>query len=284
MGWDNYHLHTFTHKNQCIGVPDEDYADITDEQNVFVYEVFPKKGSKLKYQYDFGDCWDHIITCQGKTTASTEYVEILNGKRACPPEDCGGVPGYNQMLKAISDPTDPMYEELTNWLDDDFDPEKYDIDEANAILYETMNSIMPVDFDSYDEYLFDDLDDELQYNAMENPDPQEWLTYDEGERIMSIQGYHNSIKDLAPNAIMHASMHCIVENQLAENLFSTHRALKRLMNEGLNRHEAIHAISTVVAEQMQNIMSIGKPVDQKAADAQYNKNLKKLTAQAWRDM
>jgi hypothetical protein len=287
MGWQNCHLHMFEHQGERIGEPDEESPEMTDEEDIFVSDVFTKKGSKLRYEYDFGDGWEHIITCQGRQYSEESEVSILDGRRACPPEDCGGIPGYANLLKCLSDSTHPEHEDMLEWIGEEFDPDLFDVEEANAILYEVQDSMGWQD-GGFDEDLSDPFDDEfegeLEYDALEAPDPQDWLAMDEGERVYHIEQYHKQLDVDLPNTMLHASMHVVVENQLAENLLVTHRTLQRLMDEGLDRHEAIHAISTAVAGQMQDLMTKGKAVDKDTVDAQYYERLKKLTAQAWRDM
>jgi hypothetical protein len=107
-----------------------------DENAVTLAEVCPKVKSKLIYEYDFGDGWEHTIEVQKivEPEPGVEYPICLAGKKACPPEDCGGVWGYYEMLAAVEDPNHEMHEEYTEWLSDDFDPEAFDLDEVNMVL------------------------------------------------------------------------------------------------------------------------------------------------------
>jgi len=109
-----------------------------DEDDVTLAEVCPKVKSSLLYEYDFGDGWEHTIEVQ-KITEPAEgavYPVCLSGKLACPPEDCGGVWGYYNLLETIADPDHEMHEELSEWLGDEFDPEAFDLDEVNGIFAE----------------------------------------------------------------------------------------------------------------------------------------------------
>jgi hypothetical protein len=88
------------------------------------------------YTYDFGDSWDHEIVvekCLASESGRT-YPACLAGERHGPPEDCGGLPGFYNLLEAIADPEHEQHEELVEWLGDDFDPEAFSADEVNQRL------------------------------------------------------------------------------------------------------------------------------------------------------
>ena len=106
------------------------------EDAVTLAELCPKVKSKLIYEYDFGDGWEHLIEVQKieAPKAGVEYPVCLAGKKACPPEDCGGIYGYYQMLEVVADPAHEDHEEAAEWLGDDFDPDAFDLDEVNAML------------------------------------------------------------------------------------------------------------------------------------------------------
>jgi hypothetical protein len=107
-----------------------------DEDRVTLAEVCPNVKSRLIYEYDFGDSWDHDIEVQkiAEPQDSVEYPVCLAGKRACPPEDSGGVWGYYEKLRVVADPSHEMHQEYREWLGDEFDPEAFDLDEVNAAL------------------------------------------------------------------------------------------------------------------------------------------------------
>jgi hypothetical protein len=138
MGWQDYHLHEFniinpaTNTNAIIGIPDEDddfYKRVTLpgwEQHIC--DFFSMSNSKAKYEYDFGDCWEHDITLETilPKDPQSKYPQCLDGARSCPPEDCGGYPGYAQLLKILKNPRHPEFKELKTWVGDLFQPEKFD--------------------------------------------------------------------------------------------------------------------------------------------------------------
>ncbi len=141
MGWENSHLHEFTDRQKDISIRRVDGmfgvedANISNEDKVKIKYILKRKGSRIKYIYDFGDSWEHEI----KVTAvfkdkKLDYPICLKGKRACPPEDCGGVWGYANLLETIKDPKHPEHEDMIEWIGEDFDPEKFDLEKLNEIL------------------------------------------------------------------------------------------------------------------------------------------------------
>jgi len=107
-----------------------------DEDAVTLAEVCPKVKSKLIYEYDFGDSWEHTIEVQKivEPEPGTKYPVCLAGKKACPPEDCGGVWGYYRLLETIANPKHEDHEDMLEWLGGEFDPDAFDLEEVNAIL------------------------------------------------------------------------------------------------------------------------------------------------------
>ncbi|MBX9890136.1 MAG: plasmid pRiA4b ORF-3 family protein [Amoebophilaceae bacterium] len=135
MGWEDYHLHKFeiinpkTGQKDLIGIPnDEAFLDVIPEDKAEIAQYFLSPKDKATYEYDFGDGWQHEIVLENilPAVACVTYPQCLAGERACPPEDCGGVGGYEYLLKIIADPNHEEYEERIEWLDDDFNPEYFD--------------------------------------------------------------------------------------------------------------------------------------------------------------
>ena len=121
-----------------------------------------------------------------------------------------------------------------------------------------------------------------EYNPYHAPDPEEWLAMDEDERILLIERWHLAHdKQDIPNVTAHAVMHAIVENQLAEKVETVQAALKRLLREGLERHEAIHAIAAVFNKHYFDVMK-GQSPKGKDLNQLYQDGLKKLTAKRWK--
>ena len=89
------------------------------------------------YEYDFGDSWEHLIEVEDALPAASVKVSVphcLTGERSCPPEDCGGPPGYERFLTARADPRDEEHEQWREWAHPDFDPERFDVREVNRAL------------------------------------------------------------------------------------------------------------------------------------------------------
>ncbi len=101
-----------------------------------VADVLPKKGSKATYIYDFGDDWLHQIVVEqiGEPDPKLTYPNCIEGKRACPPEDCGGPPGYERLLEILGDPKHEEHDDMVDWLGKKFDAEKLDLARANKEL------------------------------------------------------------------------------------------------------------------------------------------------------
>jgi membrane carboxypeptidase/penicillin-binding protein PbpC len=119
------------------------------------------------------------------------------------------------------------------------------------------------------------------YNPANAPDPAEWLALDEQERIALAETYHLAAKIKLPNITAHAAFHVVIENQIAEGVQSTLRAMDRLVKEGLSRHDAVHAVATVVIEHLNKLMK-AKGSDVDAAQASYDAAVDRLSAKQWR--
>ncbi len=137
MGWYDSHLHQFIVGETYYGVPSrEDLSEVKDEKEVRLDQILPRPGRKMVYEYDFGDGWEHAIVLEKVLTldSKTRYPLCLDGARACPPEDCGGVPGYADFLQAIRSPDHEDHEEMLEWIGGEFDPEEFDLELVNQGL------------------------------------------------------------------------------------------------------------------------------------------------------
>jgi hypothetical protein len=139
MGWEDYHLHMFTIDGEIYGNPEQDkYGELgaLNEANYKLSQLIQREGQRFEYEYDFGDSWDHTLLVE-KTLPPQEgarYPTCLKGKRACPPEDVGGVPGYQNFLEAIGDPRHAEHLSYLEWIGGEFDPEDFDLEAVNAGL------------------------------------------------------------------------------------------------------------------------------------------------------
>ena len=139
MGWWNYHLHQFIVDGTYFGEPHPDYddfLDMRDERDVTLRQIVSGEGFKFRYEYDFGDSWLHQVLVEKVLApeAGLDYPICIKGRRACPPEDVGGVWGYYGFLEAIQDPKHPEHEEYVEWIGEEFDPAAFDLDEVNRAL------------------------------------------------------------------------------------------------------------------------------------------------------
>ncbi|MFO0914254.1 MAG: hypothetical protein U0795_14945 [Pirellulales bacterium] len=120
------------------------------------------------------------------------------------------------------------------------------------------------------------------YNPNLAPDPEVWLELDEGLRISLASQWHKRARVKLPNRQLHAALHVIVENQIAQNLECVTKAMPRLMSQGLSRHDAIHAISWIFVTQIYDKLSGDLSTDQvHQLQANYEAEVERLTAEAW---
>jgi hypothetical protein len=135
MGWTNSHLHAFTVGGISFGHPDPE-LDFEDERKVRLSQLVPEEKARFLYEYDFGDNWEHVLEVEKilPPEPGAQYPVCLAGKRAGPPEDCGGVWGYADFLEAIRDPEHPEHEEMREWVGGEFDPEAFDREAINREL------------------------------------------------------------------------------------------------------------------------------------------------------
>lgn len=137
MGWEACHMHQFLVDGEYYGEPDPmGFMEMANERGVRLARLELSEKSKFMYEYDFGDGWQHDILVEKilPREDGLQYPRCMTGKRACPPEDCGGIWGFYRMLDTINDPSDPEHEEMREWLGDEFDPDAFDPDTANASL------------------------------------------------------------------------------------------------------------------------------------------------------
>lgn len=140
MGWYNCHMHSFRiggvdYTSRDASEMDE--MDMENEERVPLADIVTRAKQKFIYEYDFGDSWEHEIVAEKflPFDPATNTPLCLGGARACPPEDCGGFPGYQDILDALGakKPTKEQ-KELLEWVGEEYDPEHFDIDLVNRRL------------------------------------------------------------------------------------------------------------------------------------------------------
>jgi len=137
MGWENYHLHQFIVGTAYYGEPDPDFAyGMKDDRRIRLRNIAQQVGESFLYEYDFGDSWRHVITVEDIQPGTQEQTtpRCLAGARACPPEDCGGVGGYDYLLETLHNPHHPEHTEMCEWVGEHFDPELFSLQAANSAL------------------------------------------------------------------------------------------------------------------------------------------------------
>jgi hypothetical protein len=137
-GWDGGHVHEFVFGHDHYGAtePGREFPDdLMPEEDVTLSEALGTRKS-FKYLYDFGDSWWHKVKVEKIVTLDSpiEYAQCIGGENACPPQDVGGAPGYEEFLEALADPNHPEHTELKRWIGRPFDPAAFDIDEINRRL------------------------------------------------------------------------------------------------------------------------------------------------------
>lgn len=141
MGWDGGHLHSFFVTDPRSGMKYEisdaktakeaGMHNMRDEKKYNISQFFTPENKKGSYTYDFGDDWEHSLALEKILPIEPEkdYPVCIEGKRACPPDDVGGVWGYQEFLEIMKDPDHPEHEEMLEWVGGEFDPEEFDIED-----------------------------------------------------------------------------------------------------------------------------------------------------------
>jgi len=138
MGWRDAHLHEFEVGGRRYGQPepDEPHYKVEPEWKLTLRAAAPIEGARFRYVYDLGDGWGHELLVEAIQTPAgpLKYPACLAGERACPPEDCGGPPGYANLLEVLRDRTHPEHRDMLAWAGRGFDPERFDLAAVNRKL------------------------------------------------------------------------------------------------------------------------------------------------------
>ncbi|MBD1554651.1 plasmid pRiA4b ORF-3 family protein [Pseudomonas typographi] len=144
MGWESRHLHEFSNGVRRYLPPEAEMdmaADVVDDRKARL-RVVAKQGERLRYLYDFGDSWQHVIAVEAVEPCEQggNWCHLLDGARACPPEDAGGADGYLQLLHTLAQPPCEARDELLAWLRGSYDAEAFDCRAANAAVQRVQNN------------------------------------------------------------------------------------------------------------------------------------------------
>jgi hypothetical protein len=141
MGWLDCHLHQYQQGEVQYCMPSEEEMmgfglQMEDESRFRLSDLLKSEKDALFYEYDFGDGWRHKIILEKVLPFEPDapLARCIKGKRACPPEDCGGPWGYERVLAALADPSDEEHEEMLEWLGHPFDPEHFDLVQTNHFI------------------------------------------------------------------------------------------------------------------------------------------------------
>jgi hypothetical protein len=138
MGWRDAHLHEFEVGGRRYGqpAPDEPHYKVEPEWKLTLRGAAPTEGARFRYVYDLGDGWGHALLVEAIQTpaAPFKHPACLAGERACPPEDCGGAPGYANLLDVLRDRTHPEHRDMLAWAGRGFNPERFDLAAVNRKL------------------------------------------------------------------------------------------------------------------------------------------------------
>ena len=135
MGWTNSHLYQFKTSLGYIADPAFELEEVESSKKTTLQSVLHGPKSHIRYEYDFGDGWDHQLQLEKVVELEDPILAIcLGGARACPPEDCGGPWGYGKLQAILKDPEHPEHEEMSEWIGPGFDPDAFDIEVINKRL------------------------------------------------------------------------------------------------------------------------------------------------------
>jgi hypothetical protein len=140
MGWLDCHLHQFRLGRVYYGITDREFDDfggeMLNEKQYAVADLAPVTKQKFIYEYDFGDSWEHEVAVERvlPSDAAFKHPVCLGGANACPPEDCGGIPGYYELLAALADPKHEQHPEMKEWVGGEWDASRFDLETTNVRL------------------------------------------------------------------------------------------------------------------------------------------------------
>ncbi len=139
MGWENRHRYAFDIAGQRYGTPDADWPEdpTMDARRYSLGQLLQGEPLPIRYTYDFGDAWLHRVKIEAVTPlGSPQVLESLplcmGGRNACPPEDCGGAPGFADLVQALEDPSHPQHQEITALYQGAYQPKQFDLATAQA--------------------------------------------------------------------------------------------------------------------------------------------------------
>ena len=313
MGWFDLHLHSFEMINpktgfkEEIGIPDDDFGafdhDVIPGWERRISSYFTTDNSKALYLYDFGDDWTHEIRLEKTLTPDKDiaYPRCIKGKRACPPEDCGGAWGYEEMLETLSDPEHEDYENTVEWIGEFFDPEYFDLSEiefedpqdrwdmAFTEDWEPGDEDLDGNWDAADDYLDDEEEPENLLQSISRQHMFEiWKRAksrdfdglsEEEARLAQVmldheEEFFNDFEfsdvthervydpDTEANPFLHILIHSVLENQLAErDPIEVFQFYNAMRKKKCSHHDTIHLIGMILAPLLFGVLQEHMPFD-----------------------
>ncbi len=144
MGWTDSHLHQFITgsgvSRTFYGRPNPEFADLgsgmLNEKRYSVADLAPAAKRKFIYEYDFGDGWEHDVVVEKilPPDPAFKHPMCLAGANACPPEDCGGIGGYYNLLKILRDPQHPDHADMKDWIGGDLNAAEFRVESVNLVF------------------------------------------------------------------------------------------------------------------------------------------------------
>jgi hypothetical protein len=314
MGWLDYHLHEFqalnprNGKSESIGIPEDEPGEIEIiagwERKLSDY--FNPDNSKASYLYDFGDGWEHEIKLEKimPREKNRSYPLCLDGQRACPPEDCGGVSGYQDLLEILANPRHKKYQQTLEWLGDEFNPEHFNQAEvAFEDPGQRLSELLQKE-DDEDEWMDDEEDDESEdvYGPLKKLNRQVlysiWEKAKKGDlealdpenrqlgRIMQehadeffnafefadVTHTHEYDPENEMNPFLHITIHAAVENQLADKEpVEAYQFYNAMRQKKFPHHDTLHLLGAILTPFLFDCLVQRRPFDVEA----YRQLLKK---------
>lgn len=279
MGWTDAHLFRFF-INRTEYTDEETVAEMRRGKNaekVTVRSLKLKKGDTFKYVYDFGDEWAHKLKIESVSALEPEieYPVCLAGARECPPEDCGGPSGYEQLLKILDNPEHAEHNYMKEWAGPHFDPEEFDIELTNDLLH--------TEFEDEDYFLDDELEDDpagelkemsrehihsvweaAKNNRMDNlPDEDKLLArimlehedeFFNNFEFADVLAEHVVDPESEVNPYLHITVHAVIEDQLKEKEpVEVYQFYNSMRNKKVSHHDTVHLIAAMITPLMFSI-------------------------------
>jgi hypothetical protein len=140
MGWMGHHLYAFQlNRYSSIGIPSaDDWEEVQDSRKIKIGGYFQAPKDKIVYEYDFGDSWEHNVSLKKILAADPKitYPIVTAGAMACPPEDCGGIWSYQELIGLSNKPDSEEFQDFLELVGEDFDPTHFDLNEVNEMYFE----------------------------------------------------------------------------------------------------------------------------------------------------